>query len=83
MATPGGEKKNLNQTGVESTERLKIMRCEWGLSKKDNLQIGNSRKTLFDEDLITSCENISAENFITSSANDSLSVGSTAKMLTK
>jgi len=33
--------------------------------------------------LDTSCENISAENFNTSSANDSLPVGGTAKMLTK
>jgi hypothetical protein len=58
-------------------------RCEEGLSKKDNVWKRHSRKTLFDQDLDTSCENISADNFNTSSANDSLSVGGTAKMLTK
>jgi hypothetical protein len=55
----------------------------WRRLIKDNVWKRHSRKTLFDQDLDTSCENISAENFNTSSANDSLSVGGTAKMLTK
>jgi hypothetical protein len=45
MATP---EKNRNQTWAEGTERLKMMRCEEGLSEKDNIRKGHSRKTLFD-----------------------------------
>jgi len=38
-----------------------MLRCEEDLSKKDNIWKGHSRKTLFDEDLDTSYQNISAE----------------------
>jgi len=55
------EKKNWDQTRAEGTKRLKMLRCEEGLSKKDNIWKGHSRKTLSDEDLDTSCQNISAE----------------------
>jgi hypothetical protein len=68
-----------NQIVAEHTERLKkMMRQGEGLSETENLRNGNKRK-IFEEDLGTSNEDISVNNFNRDSKNESLSIGDTDK----
>jgi hypothetical protein len=50
---------------------MKVMRCEDSLLKTDNLHKWNTGKTVFEKDIDTSSKDVSAEDFITSSKNDS------------
>jgi hypothetical protein len=71
-----------DQVEAESSEKLKTVRCEDSLSKKENLHKGNTRKTLFEKDSDTSSKDISAEDFNTCSKNYSSLWKTLRKMLT-